>query len=179
MDGMELEQGGAPAAEPGEEVTLREFTLSDADAEVFMSWASDPRVARFKRRDPYEHVDQARRYIAAHVLPHPWYRAICAGGVVVGSISVKPAAPAEDWRRPFRARTRAAAWCRARCRQRPGRHRSRRRCGRRRGAAAACGAACGGDAVVVPARQLAGNAAVVHVAARRGRASLPGHRRRA
>jgi len=77
---MELEQGGSPAAEPGEEeVTLREFTLSDADAEVFMSWASDPRVARFKRRDPYEHVDQARRYIAAHVLPHPWYRAICAG----------------------------------------------------------------------------------------------------
>ena len=102
MDGMELEQGGAPAAEPGEEVTLREFTLSDADAEALMSWASDPLVARFQRRDAYEHVDQARRYIAGHVLPHPWYRAISAGGVVVGSISVKPA-PAEEGGRMFRA----------------------------------------------------------------------------
>ncbi|CAN6309938.1 unnamed protein product [Urochloa humidicola] len=93
----------------GEEVTLREFTLSDADAEAFMSWASDPLVVRFQRRDAYEHADQARRYIADHVLPHPWYRAICAGSgsgagdaVVVGSISVKPAA-AEDGRLPFRA----------------------------------------------------------------------------
>ena len=121
MDGMELEQGGAPAAEPGEEVTLRKFTLSDADAEALMSWASDPLVARFQRRDAYEHVDQARRYIAGHVLPHPWYRAICAGGVVVGSISVKPAAAAagEDGRAlrasvgpgtAWRARTGAAAW---------------------------------------------------------------------
>ena len=51
-------------------------------------------------RDAYEHVDEAR----------PWYRAIYVDGVVAGSISVKPAAPAEDWRRPFRARTGAAAW---------------------------------------------------------------------
>ncbi|OEL32543.1 hypothetical protein BAE44_0006443 [Dichanthelium oligosanthes] len=98
---MELQQGGAPAAEPDDEVTLREFTL--ADAEAFMSWASDPRVARFQRRDAYEHVDQARHYISDHVLPHPWYRAIClADGVPVGSISVKPA-PAEGGGRLFRA----------------------------------------------------------------------------
>ena len=51
-------------------------------------------------RDAYEHVDEAR----------PWYRTICVDGVVAGSISVKPAAPAEDWRRLFRARTGAAAW---------------------------------------------------------------------
>jgi RimJ/RimL family protein N-acetyltransferase len=101
---MELQQGGeSPTANPDEAVvvTLREFTPSDADAEALMSWASDPLVTRFQRRDAYEHVDQARRYIADHVLPHPWYRAICAGAgaavVVVGSISVKPA-PAEDGR---------------------------------------------------------------------------------
>ena len=51
-------------------------------------------------RDAYEHVDEAR----------PWYRAICVDGGVAGSISVKPVAPAEDWRRTFRARTRAAVW---------------------------------------------------------------------
>ncbi|XP_062213331.1 uncharacterized protein LOC133914213 [Phragmites australis] len=91
---MEL-QGGPPEAEP--EITLREFTLSDADAEAFMSWASDPRVVRFQRRDAYTSLDEARRYIADHVLPHPWYRAICLGGLPVGSISVKPA-PVEDGR---------------------------------------------------------------------------------
>ncbi|CAL4926549.1 unnamed protein product [Urochloa decumbens] len=101
---MELQQVGP---EPDEDViTLREFTPSDADAEAFMSWASDPLVARFQRRDAYDNADQARRYIADHVLPHPWYRAICLGphgdAAVVGSISVKPAA-AEDGRLPFRA----------------------------------------------------------------------------
>ena len=107
-------EGGAPAPAAELEVSLREFTLSDADAEAFMSWASDPRVVLFQRRDAYDHIDQARRYIADHVLPHPWYRAICAGTTsagagaplpVVGSISVKPAAPAEadDDGRLFRA----------------------------------------------------------------------------
>ncbi|GJN23811.1 hypothetical protein PR202_gb11494 [Eleusine coracana subsp. coracana] len=89
---MALQSRGAPsaaAAEP-DEVTLREFTASDAEA--FMSWASDPRVARFQRRDAFTHVDQARRYITDHVLPHPWYRAICLVGSdgVVGRPWVGP-----------------------------------------------------------------------------------------
>ncbi|KAJ1294278.1 hypothetical protein BS78_01G133800 [Paspalum vaginatum] len=102
---MEVHHGGLGLPTAAEEVTLREFTLCDADAEAFMSWASDPRVARFQRRDAYAHVDEARRYIADHVLPHPWYRAICVGAgadrAVVGSISVKPAAAEEG--RLFRA----------------------------------------------------------------------------
>lgn len=100
---VQVQQRGSPAPAAELEVSLREFTMSDAEA--FMSWASDPRVVRFQRRDAYEHVDQARRYIADHVLPHPWYRAICVGAgaplPVVGSISVKPG-PTEDGR-PFRA----------------------------------------------------------------------------
>ncbi|CAN6287318.1 unnamed protein product [Urochloa humidicola] len=107
MDLQQQQGGSRPAAGPDEEVTvtLREFTASDADAEAFMTWASDPLVARFQRRDAYEHADQARRYIADHVLPHPWYRAICLGSgsaaVVVGSISVNPApaAAGDDGRR--------------------------------------------------------------------------------
>ncbi|XP_048569121.1 uncharacterized N-acetyltransferase YoaA-like [Triticum urartu] len=74
---------------PETEVTLREFT--EADAEALFAWASDPRVVLFQRREAYTRVDEARRYILDHVLPHPWYRAICVGTVVVGSISVKPA----------------------------------------------------------------------------------------
>ncbi|KAL6637562.1 hypothetical protein ACP70R_025134 [Stipagrostis hirtigluma subsp. patula] len=103
---MELQRRDpAVEAEAEREVTLREFTLSDADAQALMSWASDPLVTRFQRRDAFTHVDEARRYIADHVLPHPWYRAICvaaAAGRPVGSISVKPGPPAEDGRR-FRA----------------------------------------------------------------------------
>ncbi|KQK13866.2 uncharacterized protein LOC100839147 [Brachypodium distachyon] len=79
--------------EPEMEVTLREF--AEADTEALFSWASDPRVVRFQRREAYSRVDEARRYILDHVLPHPWYRAICVGSVVVGSISIKPG-PAEE-----------------------------------------------------------------------------------
>ncbi|KAL5209049.1 hypothetical protein ABZP36_004672 [Zizania latifolia] len=77
-------------AEAEGDVSLREFT--EADAEALFEWASDPRVVRFQRRDAYAHVDEARRYIIDHVLPHPWYRAICVAGAdrPVGSISVKP-----------------------------------------------------------------------------------------
>jgi RimJ/RimL family protein N-acetyltransferase len=82
-----------PALEPETEVTLRKLT--EADAEALFSWASDPRVVLFQRREAYARVDEARRYILDHVLPHPWYRAICVGGAAVGSISVKPD-PAEE-----------------------------------------------------------------------------------
>ncbi|VAI00841.1 unnamed protein product [Triticum turgidum subsp. durum] len=79
---------------PETEVTLREFT--EADAEALFAWASDPRVVLFQRREAYARVDEARRYIRDHVLPHPWYRAICLGAVAVGSISVKPCGPAGE-----------------------------------------------------------------------------------
>ncbi|WOK99440.1 hypothetical protein Cni_G08152 [Canna indica] len=73
-------------------VSLRPFSLSESDVAAVMTWASDPRVTRFQRRGPFTSKDDARRYIADHILPHPWYRAICVGGRrVVGSITVKPA----------------------------------------------------------------------------------------
>jgi RimJ/RimL family protein N-acetyltransferase len=68
-------------------ITLRKFTESDVDA--FMSWAADPRVTRFQRRAPYTDPADALAYITTHVLPHPWYRAICIDNTPVGSISVQ------------------------------------------------------------------------------------------
>ncbi|KAG6484782.1 uncharacterized N-acetyltransferase p20-like [Zingiber officinale] len=70
-------------------VTLRPFVLADSDA--LMTWASDARVTLFQRRHPLTAIDDARRYIANHILPHPFYRAICLGasGRPVGSISVQ------------------------------------------------------------------------------------------
>ena len=71
-------------------ITLRPFELSDSDIDAIMSWASDDRVTRFQRRDSYTHRDQALDFLSARILPHPYYRAICLDGTVVGSISVSP-----------------------------------------------------------------------------------------
>ncbi|KAM0951874.1 putative transcription regulator GNAT family [Dioscorea sansibarensis] len=69
-------------------ITLRAFTESDAEA--IMTWASDPRVVRFQRRHPFTTKHEALSYIQTHIIPHPFYRAICFNGHVVGSMSVKP-----------------------------------------------------------------------------------------
>lgn len=71
-------------------ITLRPFVLLDSDVEAIMSWASDDRVTRFQRRDSYTHRDQALHFLNTHILPHPYYRAICYDNTVVGSISVAP-----------------------------------------------------------------------------------------
>lgn len=77
---------------PTPKIILRPFEPSESDVAAFMTWASDPRVTRFQRRGPYATASDALRYITEHVLPHPWYRAICVDdGRPVGSISVKPA----------------------------------------------------------------------------------------
>lgn len=67
-------------------ITLRKFTQSDVKA--LMSWAADPRVTHFSRRDPYTDPADALAYITTHILPHPWYRAICIDNTPVGAISV-------------------------------------------------------------------------------------------
>ncbi|KAJ0982532.1 hypothetical protein J5N97_010787 [Dioscorea zingiberensis] len=75
-------------------ITIRPFTISDVDS--FISWTSDQRVVRFQRRDPCATKDEALSYLQTHILPHPYYRAICLNGRVVGSISVKPGAADDD-----------------------------------------------------------------------------------
>ncbi|WVZ60847.1 hypothetical protein U9M48_010814 [Paspalum notatum var. saurae] len=72
------------------EVTLRRFELSDVDA--MMAWASDPEVAAFCRWEPYESTAPLLAYLRDTVLPHPWFRAICVAGAVVGAVSVSPTA---------------------------------------------------------------------------------------
>nr|CAD1819774.1 unnamed protein product [Ananas comosus var. bracteatus] len=75
---------------PPPQITLRPFTLSDADADAFMSWAADDRVMRFFG-PTYPTKDAAAAHIRSHIIPHPWYRAICVGGRTdrpVGWISI-------------------------------------------------------------------------------------------
>ena len=74
------------------EMTLRRFELSDVDA--MMAWASDPQVAAFCRWEPYESREPLLAFLRDTVLPHPWFRAVCApgSGAVVGAVSVAPTA---------------------------------------------------------------------------------------
>nr|CAD1841675.1 unnamed protein product [Ananas comosus var. bracteatus] len=85
-------------------IILRRFEPSPSDAAALFSWASDPRVTRFLRRGPVPDSDAALRYITDHILPHPWYRAICVppSDTPVGSISIKPG-PVQEKNARFRS----------------------------------------------------------------------------
>ncbi|XP_031374466.1 uncharacterized protein LOC116189079 [Punica granatum] len=68
------------------DVTLRPLTLDDVDD--MMVWASDGKVARFCRWEPYQSLDALADYIRNVVLPHPCFRAICLRCRPIGEISV-------------------------------------------------------------------------------------------
>ncbi|KAG6432259.1 hypothetical protein SASPL_103834 [Salvia splendens] len=71
-----------------EKINLRPIKISDIDD--FMVWASDERVAHFCTWDSYTSRDEALHFLTNNAIPHPWFRAICAGDRAVGSISVTP-----------------------------------------------------------------------------------------
>ncbi|KAM0951875.1 putative transcription regulator GNAT family [Dioscorea sansibarensis] len=71
-----------------EKITLRPFTISDADD--YMVWASDDKVSHFCSWDTYTDKNTLIDYIEKTVLPHPWFRAICLNGRPVGAISFMP-----------------------------------------------------------------------------------------
>jgi len=87
-----MEEAKPTMARAPVEVTLRRFELSDVDA--MMAWASDPQVAAFCRWEPYESREALLAFLRDTVLPHPWFRAVCApgSGEVVGAVSVAPTA---------------------------------------------------------------------------------------
>ena len=87
-----MEEAKPTMAKAPVEVTLRRFELSDVDA--MMAWASDPQVAAFCRWEPYESREALLAFLRDTVLPHPWFRAVCApgSGEVVGAVSVAPTA---------------------------------------------------------------------------------------
>lgn len=69
-------------------VSLRPLGMSDVDD--FMVWATDDSVSRFCSWNTYTSVEAAKAYINDHVLPHPYFRAICLDGRPVGAISLAP-----------------------------------------------------------------------------------------
>ncbi|CAI9118434.1 OLC1v1020005C1 [Oldenlandia corymbosa var. corymbosa] len=70
------------------DISLRLLDLSDADD--FMEWFTDEKVAKFCSWDCFVSKEDAINYVADFVIPHPWYRAICLKNKPIGSISVWP-----------------------------------------------------------------------------------------
>ncbi|MCD7447559.1 hypothetical protein HAX54_031588 [Datura stramonium] len=69
-------------------ISLRLLDLTDVDD--FMEWFTDDNVSKFCSCDSFVSKEDAMRYIADVVIPHPWFRAICLNGKPIGSISVSP-----------------------------------------------------------------------------------------
>ncbi|KAI9119458.1 hypothetical protein K1719_009334 [Acacia pycnantha] len=69
------------------QISLRPLLLSDADD--FMVWATDERVARFCIWEPYTSKDAAVNFIQNNARKCSLFRAICVGDRAIGSISVQ------------------------------------------------------------------------------------------
>ncbi|KAK4357113.1 hypothetical protein RND71_022723 [Anisodus tanguticus] len=71
------------------DVSLRLLDFTDVDD--FMEWFADDNVNKFCSCDTVTiSKEDAMRYIADIVIPHPWFRAICLNGKPIGSLSVSP-----------------------------------------------------------------------------------------
>lgn len=67
-------------------VTLKKLTTQDLD--YFWIWGSDPRVTQSLFWDAYESKDDASRFLASIVEPHPFFKAICYNGNPVGAVTL-------------------------------------------------------------------------------------------
>ena len=77
-------------------LNLRKLDLSDVDD--FMVWATDNKVSQFCSWETYKSKEDALKYIADVVIPHPWFRAICIGDRPIGAISVAPSKGSDSCR---------------------------------------------------------------------------------
>lgn len=67
-------------------VTLKTFTSGDIDD--FMEWATDDEVTKYMMWNSYNSRSEAESFFANVVEKHPWFKAICLGENVVGSITI-------------------------------------------------------------------------------------------
>src|SRR5690606_23400211 len=68
------------------DVYLRSF--DESDAEAFMNWASDEEVTKFLTWHSYSSIEQAQFFLRDVVKKHPYFKAICVGKDLVGSITL-------------------------------------------------------------------------------------------
>lgn len=62
--------------------------LSSADIDDFMEWATDDEVTKYMMWESYTSRDNAEEFFRTVVGKHPWFKAICLGKKVIGSITL-------------------------------------------------------------------------------------------
>jgi RimJ/RimL family protein N-acetyltransferase len=67
-------------------VTLKKFTSSNISD--FMEWATDAEVTKYMMWNTYNSIHEAEVFFANVVADHPWFKAICFEGKVIGSITL-------------------------------------------------------------------------------------------
>lgn len=68
------------------DINLKTFTSEDIDD--FMVWATDDEVTKYMMWNTYTSRDEAAIFFTTIVEKHPWFKAICFEGKVIGSITL-------------------------------------------------------------------------------------------
>lgn len=68
-------------------ITLRRFELNDIDD--LLEWATDDLVTKFMMWDTYTSKSQAQDFFHHVIKNHEWFRAICLGKKVIGTITLE------------------------------------------------------------------------------------------
>lgn len=63
-------------------------TFSSSDIDDFMEWATDDEVTQYMMWNSYTTRSEAEIFFANVVEKHPWFKAICLGKKVIGSITL-------------------------------------------------------------------------------------------
>jgi len=66
-------------------------TLNHTNIDEFMEWAADDEVTRYMMWDSYSSKSKAEEFFETTVDKHPWFKGICLGERVIGSITLDKA----------------------------------------------------------------------------------------
>jgi ribosomal-protein-alanine N-acetyltransferase len=69
-----------------QKMILKTFTSTDIDD--FMEWAADDEVTKYMMWNSYASRSDAENFFTNVVEKHPWFKAICFGEKVIGSITL-------------------------------------------------------------------------------------------
>lgn len=69
-----------------QQITLKAF--SSVDIDDFMEWATDDEVTKYMMWNSYTSRSEAENFFVNVVEKHPWFKAICLGKKVIGSITL-------------------------------------------------------------------------------------------
>ncbi len=72
--------------QPKLQITLKTFTSEDIND--FMEWATDDEVTIYMMWSTYTSRNEATVFFTNIVEKHPWFKAICLDGKVIGSITI-------------------------------------------------------------------------------------------